>query len=127
MDETTIKTKLNRLADLQSALDAIAIKKQALIDAILTDAIKAQLADIDAEFQPAIDAANDGVSALTAEIKQDIISHGASVKADFLHAVYAKGRISWDTKGLDGYAVAHPEIASFRTQGQPSVAIKVAK
>ena len=31
--------------------------------------------------------------------------------------VYTKGRTSWDSKRLDGYALAHPEIAACRTVG----------
>jgi hypothetical protein len=34
-----------------------------------------------------------------------------------------KGRVSWDTKALDGYAVAHPEIEKLRIEGAPTVRI----
>ncbi len=39
-------------------------------------------------------------------------------------AVWSKGRETWDTKSLDGYALAHPEIASLRKVGDPSVSIR---
>ena len=61
---------------------------------------------------------------MEAEIKELVKATGATVKSTFLMAVYAKGRISWDAKGLDGYAVAHPEILYMRKEGDPSVSIR---
>lgn len=124
MDETEIKQKLDRLADHQAQRDAIALQKAELVDAVLTAEIKAQLAEIDAEFAGKTEAANANIAALEAEVKQAIIEHGASVKGTFLHAIWNKGRVSWDTRSLDGYAVAHPEMLSFRKEGEPSVTLR---
>lgn len=124
MDETTIKTKLDELANLRAAHDAITLQKQALVDSILTDEIKAKLADIDAEFLGKHEVINDKANPLEAEIKQAILAHGASVKGAFLHAIWMKGRVSWQSKGLDGYMVAHPEIATFRTEGEPTCSLR---
>lgn len=44
------KEKLNLLSEYQSELQAIQESKQAMIDNVLTEEIKQQLADIDAEF-----------------------------------------------------------------------------
>ncbi|MCG3145996.1 MAG: hypothetical protein HONDAALG_03775 [Gammaproteobacteria bacterium] len=54
-------------------------------------------------------------------------SRGATVKGAALSAVYAKGRVSWDNKALEGYAVAHPELLAFRSEGAPSVSIRGVK
>lgn len=48
----------------------------------------------------------------------------SSVKGEYLQAVYSKGRATWDSKALDGYAVTHEEILQFKKTGAPSVAIK---
>ena len=62
--------------------------------------------------------------ALEAEVKQEVIEAGQTIKGSCLQACYAKGRVSWDTKMLDGYVVAHPEVEQFRKVGEPSVSIR---
>jgi len=52
---------------------------------------------------------------------------GETVKGEHLMAVYSDGRVTWDTKEMDGYMVAHPEIKQFRNVGKPSVAIREVK
>jgi hypothetical protein len=60
-------------------------------------------------------------------VKESVIAGGESVKGEFLHAVYVKGRTTWETKLLDGFAAAHPEILQFRKVGEPSVTIRSSK
>ena len=127
MNEIEIKQKLDQLAEFQSERDAAMLEKQSLLDEIYTAEIKSRMAEIEAEFLGKTEAVNENIAALEAEIKQAIIVHGASVKGSVLHAVFAKGRVSWDTKSLDGYATAHPELLTFRKEGEPSVSIRVAK
>lgn len=127
MNETQIKELLDRLAEYQSERDAANLEKQALIDAVYTPEIKQRMAEIEAEFAGKTEAVNENIMALETEIKAAVISHGASVKGSFFHAVFAKGRVSWDTKSLDGYAAAHPELTAFRKEGDPSVSIRTAK
>jgi hypothetical protein len=100
------------------------IHKQEAIDAILTPEIKAQLADIEAEFRAQSVAVDENIDALTAEVKSLVSENGITYKGQHLQAVYSKGRVSWDTKALDGYAAAHPEVAQFRKEGEPSVSIR---
>lgn len=58
------------------------------------------------------------------ELKALVLESGASVKGNVVQAVFTKGRVSWDTRALDGYAAGHPEVAQFRKQGEPSVSIR---
>jgi len=120
----TIQDKLERLAEMQSHQDVIRLHYADLKATIIPPEIKAQLDEIDAEAQTAMDALSGGIDSLTAEIKAEVIAAGTTVKSERLQAVYAKGRISWDSKALDGYAVAHPEIGAFRKTGEPSVSIR---
>ena len=124
MTEQEIKTMLEKLAEYRAAIDVVLLEKQALIAAILTDEIKAQLAEIDDEFSEKTHAASAAAGELEEQIKQAVTEFGQSVKGEFLHAVFSKGRVSWDTKSLDGYAAAHPELMTFRKEGQPSVGIR---
>ena len=127
MNEAQIKELLDRLAEYQSQRDAANLEKQALIDEVYTPEIKQRIAEIEAEFSGKTETVNENIAALEAEIKQAVINHGASVKGSFFHAVFAKGRVSWDTKSLDGYATAHPELLTFRKEGDPSISIRTAK
>ncbi|MBI3741394.1 MAG: hypothetical protein HY257_06525 [Chloroflexi bacterium] len=67
------------------------------------------------------------IPTLEKEIRNDVTALGASVKGKKFHAVYSHGRISWNTKALDEFAVLHPEVNDFRKQGEPSVSIRLAK
>lgn len=116
--------KLNTLAEYQAQKDLLNLQKQDLIDAVLTAEVKAKLADIDIEFAGKALGVDENIATLTEEIKSAVKEFGASVKGDTLHAVFSKGRVSWDDKALQGYAVAHPELAEFRKQGDPSISIR---
>ena len=52
------------------------------------------------------------------------MEHGSDVVAKRLKAVTVTGVTKWDTRGLNGYAVARPEILEFRTVGKPFVRVK---
>lgn len=118
--------KLDRLAELQAAPDAIRLQKQALIDGILTPEIRAKLAEIDAEFAPKLTAADEAAAALKAEIETEVLAGGKTVKGSVLMAIWNKGRSGgWDTAALTGYAAAHPEINQFKKpDGLPSVSFR---
>jgi len=123
-DEMNITTEFDKLADMQAERDVISLEKQELIDKILTPEIKAQIAEIEAEFEPRIESADKAIAEQTDFVKKLVINAAETVKGAFLQAVFMKGRVSWDTKALDGYAVAHPEIVAMRKQGDPTVSIR---
>lgn len=127
MNEQEIKSKLDSLANYQAHKALLDMDKQALIDKVITPEIKKQIADIESEFVGKSQAVNENISALESEIRQAVLTFGTSVKGAILHAVYSAGRVSWDTKSLDGYAAAHPEIAAFKKQGDPSVSLRPSK
>jgi hypothetical protein len=129
MDSLTaqdILSKLEELAEVRAAADVTRIDYEAKRTEILK-AVQAELDALAAEYEPLFATAEERAAALEAEIKRDVVEYGASVKGSTLHAVYARGRISWDNQGLDGYAAAHPEILTFRKEGEPSVSLRVAK
>ncbi len=119
--------KLNRLAELQAQADEIRLHFQDLREQIMTPEIKSALAEVDAEEATTLDSVAEGIARLTEEVKQEVLTIGASVKGDHLQAVWNKGRVSWDTKSLDGYAKAHPELLDLRKEGSPSVSIRNVK
>ena len=115
--------KLDKLANFLAQRDVFSLQKKELIDHVLTAEIRARLDEIEAEFAGKTEAVEANIAALEDEIRQEALRQGASVKGSFLRVIWHKGRISWDTKSLDDYARSHPEVTSFRKQGEPYVSI----
>lgn len=119
----TITEMLNQLASYRHAADANRITFEQERDKILAP-VKAQLADLDAEYMPLLEAVQENIAAMEAQVKQAVLQHGASVKGDHLMAVWNKGRTSWDTRKLDGLMIALPQLKECRSEGAPSVSIR---
>ena len=116
--------KLDELGELKAQEDLLRIKKQELIDSVMTPEIKQQLADIEEETAPEFEAISEKQKAVTAEIKAGVLENGATVKGTAYQAVWSKGRVKWNDTGLMQYLSVHPEIAYLRTVGKPSVSIR---
>ena len=116
---------LNKYSDNLAGIGLINAEKQALIDEILTAEIKEKLAEIDAEFAQKTDALSQENEFIVAQIKAAVIQEGTTISGSVHQAVYSKPRVSWDSKGLAGFSVAHPEIMVFQKVGEPSVSIRV--
>lgn len=119
----TITEMLNQLSETKAAVDYYRMAWEQARDEILAP-VKAQLSDLDAEFTPMIAEAQERTTALEAQIKQTVLEHGASVKGDHLMAVWMKGRVSWDTRKLEGLMIALPQLNECRSEGTPSVSIR---
>lgn len=111
---------LEKLTELYAKRDLLSLDKKAAIPAE-TQAI---LDEIEAEFSPKQEAIGNEIAELEAQVKSLVLESGETAKGGSLQAVYAKGRVSWDTKALDGYAKANPAISEYRKQGDPSVSIR---
>lgn len=94
---------------------AILAKVQAELDAV-KEAFESRLTESKAKVEELEEAAKNAVKA-----------SGSSYKGEDVNLVFTPGRASWNTKALDGYAVAHPEIEKFKTVGEPSVAVRPIK
>jgi hypothetical protein len=125
-DSRSITAKLDELAEVRTAAALTQADYEARRAEIL-QTIQAELAALEEEFAPLLEAASERAEALEAEIKQDVLAYGRSVKGAQFHAVYTRGRVSWDTKGLDNYADEHPEVLDFRKEGAPSIALRGVK
>lgn len=119
-----IDKKLDELAEFYAQRDLSEMEKKRLIDEVLTAEIKAKIAEIEAEFSGKGESVSEKIAELEGEIKEAVKLSGASVKGQFIHAVFTKGRITWDSKALDGYAKAHPELSEYRKEGEPSVSLR---
>lgn len=119
-----IAEKLKRLQEFYTQREALEAEKQTLVDQVLTPEIRKRLEDIDAEFASKAEAVDANLAALEAEIKAEVLAHGESVKGQGIQAVWSKGRMTWDSKGLSTFAESHPEILEFQKTGEPSVSIR---
>lgn len=116
--------KLDLLAHLYDLAHQLMAEQKEVVDSILTPEIKEQLAAVDAEFSSRQTTISERISQLEGEIETQVIAQGVTSKGTRLQAVYNKGRVSWDNKALDGYAVAHPELLNLRKVGLPSVSFR---
>jgi hypothetical protein len=126
MQPPDIQTMLNDLARCRTTLEDLAQQYETQRVAIL------------ASVQPALDAAwqeycdqqaplLQAAQELEDVIKRAVLQQGASIKGKTLHAVYSRGRVTWDGKALQSYAVTHSEIKKFSKVGEPSVSIRATK
>jgi hypothetical protein len=118
-----LSEKLDQLANFQAQRDVLELQKKELMDQILPPEVKARLEEIEIEFAQRKEAVEANITTLEAEIKDDVLRYGQTVKGTFLRVVYHAGRVSWDNKALDAYARAQPEVLKFRRQGEPYVSI----
>ena len=115
-----IQANLETLAASRERLAALDASTQEVIEASLPAAVKADLATYKEQRVLAVAQ----LAALEEDIKDAVLALGESVKSDRMQAVWNKARETWDSKKLDGYAAAHPEILAFKKVGEPSVSFR---
>lgn len=90
----------------------------------IPDRVREILAQIDARYEPKIEAVRKNIAQLEKEIKDQTLIRGETVRGENLSAVYNKGREKWDTSKLEGLAVVYPDILKLRSYGDPYVTIR---
>lgn len=139
MNRVEIEAKLDRLAHLNRCIwiegDRLAqVRAAAVTDEVrrlrkLADELEADAMDLVQVYESNrdIDRLQEQIQTLEDEIKAEVLVLGASVKGMDLQAIYSEGRVSWDDRGLCGYALGVPAILQFRTEGKPSVSLREGK
>ena len=92
---------------------------QAAIDTILAY-MQAEINRIESEFGFTRQEIEDSIRA-------DVLVAGESLSIGGWECRYRSGSITWDTRGLEGYAKLAPEVLAFRKEGKPSAAFYVVK
>ena len=118
---------LNRLYDLKCHADVLRSDKEQARKAAMPAEVVAELAAIDAEFEPMEASIAAQIAELETQAKAAVIAEGATIKGAGLQAVYSAGRVTWDAKALDGYMVSQPALAAFRKVSEPTVSIRTVK
>lgn len=87
--------------------------------------VKKELDDLDAESKSALSAVDAKLALVENSIRTGVLEIKEAVTVKGVgQAVYNRGRVTWETKSLDGYVVDHPELLRFRKEGDPYVTIK---
>lgn len=123
---SAIEAKLAYLSELQEELTAKNAKLDKLIDQVFAENPKAQAKRERIEAQ--IESVTDILTERITDVKDAVIVLGETVKGENLQAVWSKGKTSWNTNQLLGFAKAHKEVLEMKKEGNPSISIrKVAK
>lgn len=113
--------------EIAQRIRSIKAEVQARVEAKTKDiytAIAQRKADIEAEFAGKTEAVDENIRKLTEEIKAEVKDLKISVKGSFYHAIYNKGRITWNTDKMEAWIVDHPFLKEARKEGDPSVTIR---
>jgi uncharacterized protein (DUF3084 family) len=80
--------------------------------------------EIEIEFGGKAQDAEENIKKLEAEIKAEVKAEGKSIKGKYFHAVYVKGRVTWNTDKMDAWLVDHPFLKDARKEGDPSITLR---
>jgi len=115
---------LEKLTELQASIDLLKLDKADTLDKVIPPEIKAAMEAVNAEFDEKIEAANKRFSEIEQAVKVAVIDAGETIKGGAYQAVFNKGRVSWDSKQLEGLMIAFPRLAEARKEGNPYVSLK---
>ena len=94
------------------------------LEALIPKQLRDRMLEIRAEREPQLQSLQAQRSELEDKLKEYVLQVGETLKGKEHMFVFSKGRVSWDTKSLEGYVKAHPELLVFRSEGKPSVSIR---
>jgi hypothetical protein len=115
--------KLDTLSELYAQRDLLQLDlnaKRAQVMAIVQD----QLDALELEYTPKLVTVTEKIEQTETTVKEEALTAGETQRGQFLMVVWSKGRETWDTKALTGYAAAHEELLKFKRTGEPSVSIR---
>lgn len=125
--EAAIVKLLDELHELDVQAEILRATKQFEIKAAIPPEIAAKLVQVDIKFDDKISQAAENIEKLREHIKTATLKQKSTVKGVGFMAVWSKGKESWDTKALIGYAAARPELLQFRNPPEPVVSIRKVK
>lgn len=80
-----------------------------------------------AAFEESIKNTTEAIADLQAAVKAEVLARGESAKTDHITAIWNNGKTSWNSKLLEGYALAHPDILAAKKVGDPTVSFRLVK
>jgi hypothetical protein len=88
------------------------------------DRVRADLEAVEARYAGELAEAGKEVEELEAAVRAKVLLTGKSVKHGPIHAVFCRGRVTWDGQGLARFAEKAPAVLEFRRVGAPTVQLR---
>jgi hypothetical protein len=129
IDTVTIEVEVNKslyaMHDYELIKHDIQLKKQELIDALITAEIKQAMSDIDVEFVGQFESIDSRIDVCREHVKRDVLRLGHSVQNPWYQAQWKKGaKGGYNADILDGLALIIPQIAKAKKpDGAPQCSI----
>lgn len=117
---------LEKLTEAYAQRDLLNIEQADQIQKLMPIEVQKAISDMAEEYVPRHEAIGAKIAELEAQAKEAVIAQGQSIKGGALQAVFVTGRVSWDSKMLDGLTIIIPELNQARKVGEPSVTIRKA-
>lgn len=115
---------LDELYSLEIEKDKLCLDLTKLKEALVPVEIRQKIAEAEASVEGEKQQLETKINEIRERVKTYTIVAGVSIKGAYLHAVFFKPKVTWDSQKLDGFAQAHPEILAFRKVGEPSIQIR---
>ena len=126
MDKKAVEALLDALAESEALRDKLRLDRAKAEDVVM-EPVRRALEDIEAEYKPNEDLVEQTIADLKKQIMEATVKLGETVKGAHKVAVFYSGRITWDTKPLEGLAAVHPELNRFKRVGEPYAVVQNAK
>lgn len=135
VSEEQLKKMMDEYGNYEHKRQLLNSEKQKLIDEIIPLEIQQKLNDVEDEFKGKFDALDEQeksfrkildnyIKLFASSIKDKLaMVDKMALKSQLITVTFNKGKVSWDTDKLDGFAINNPAILSFRKEEEPSVRI----
>ena len=131
MDNKEIVVLMNKYMETKSQAAKLVADKKKLIDEVMPKEVREKIAEIEDEFAGKNEKAQKDLEKLEEEIKTGIVSLRETLVVKGLKATYHPGRVTWDSKSLEGIVKSNLEIGKvigkFRKQGKDYAAFSFDK
>lgn len=119
--------KLEKLANARAEIANMETTLDERIRELIPDDVREKIDDLKSFYSDLLAREQATATLLELDIKRYTVSCGETIKGHGIMAVYNKPRVTYDVSGLDGYAVANPDVLAFRKESAPSISIREMK
>ena len=124
MEQQMIERRLEALARMKELQSGTLIAYERAKREAIPPEVQEELDAIEAEYAPIFGRMNIDIAETENEVKSAVAKHGQTVSAAGIMAQFNHGRVTYDSKRLDGLALAFPQINECRKTGAPFVTLK---
>lgn len=127
MERYEIEQALDQISEIHDQVMQLSAERQTALDSVIPAEVKQQMDAVDLEYAGKISAASQNSKELEDQVRAAVLELGESVRGKSIHAIWMKGRVSWDSAKLEGLMIAIPALKEVRKEGDPSVSLRGVK